>query len=75
MSAVSPAEYETRIHALEKLNATLAAEADRARPVIAAARVIASLASSSSIRSTRLRSREVVRLKQAISDYDASQPK
>lgn len=29
MVVISPAEYETRIHALEKLNATLAAEIDR----------------------------------------------
>ena len=37
MSAVSPAEYETRIHALERMNATLAAEVDRMRPVVDAA--------------------------------------
>lgn len=34
MSTISPAEYETRIKALEKLNATLAAEIDRMRPVV-----------------------------------------
>lgn len=34
MTTISPAEYETRIHALEKLNATLAAEVDRMRPVV-----------------------------------------
>lgn len=34
MSAVSPAEYETRIRQLERLNATLAAEIDRMRPVV-----------------------------------------
>lgn len=34
MSAVSPAEYETRIRALERQCATLAAEIDRMRPVV-----------------------------------------
>lgn len=37
MSAVSPAEYEARIRALERMNATLAAEVDRMRPVVEAA--------------------------------------
>lgn len=36
MSAVSPAEYETRIRALEKMNAILAVEVDRMRPVVEA---------------------------------------
>lgn len=36
MSTASPVEYETRIRALEKLNATLAAEIDRMRPVVEA---------------------------------------
>lgn len=36
MVAISAQEYETRIKALEKLNATLAAEIDRMRPVIEA---------------------------------------
>lgn len=39
MSTSSPAEYETRIRALEKQCATLAAEIDRMRPVVEAARV------------------------------------
>jgi hypothetical protein len=34
MSTISPAEYEARIRALEKLNAALAAEIDRMRPVV-----------------------------------------
>ena len=34
MATISPAEYEQRIKALEKLNATLAAEADRANSLI-----------------------------------------
>lgn len=34
MSTVSPAEYEARIRALERMNATLAAEVDRMRPVV-----------------------------------------
>lgn len=37
MSAISTSEYEARIKALEKLNATLAAEIDRIRPVVEAA--------------------------------------
>lgn len=37
MSVISPAEYERRIQVLEKLNATLAAEIDRMRPVVDAA--------------------------------------
>lgn len=37
MSTISEAEYERRIAALEKLNATLAAEIDRQRPVVQAA--------------------------------------
>lgn len=37
MSAISPTEYETRVKQLEKLNATLAAEIDRMRPVVEAA--------------------------------------
>lgn len=37
MSTISPTEYETRIKQLEKLNATLAAEIDRMRPVVEAA--------------------------------------
>lgn len=40
MSTPSPIEYETRIRALEKLNATLAAEIDAQRPVVEAARVL-----------------------------------
>lgn len=36
MSAISASEYETRIRQLEKLNATLAAEIDRMRPVVEA---------------------------------------
>lgn len=38
MATISPTEYETRIKALEKLNATLAAEIDRMRPVVEVAR-------------------------------------
>lgn len=34
MATISPSEYEARIEALEKLNATLAAEIDRMSPVI-----------------------------------------
>lgn len=34
MVAISAHEYETRIRQLEKLNATLAAEIDRMRPVV-----------------------------------------
>lgn len=41
MATLSPAEYETRIRVLEKLNATLAAEVDRCRPVVEAAQVLA----------------------------------
>lgn len=37
MSTISEAEYERRIAALEKLNAKLAAEIDRQRPVVQAA--------------------------------------
>lgn len=40
MSAISVQEYETRIRQLEKLNATLAAEIDRMRPVVKAAQVL-----------------------------------
>lgn len=36
MSTISPTEYERRIQQLEKLNSTLAAEVDLARPVIEA---------------------------------------
>lgn len=37
MSTTSPLEYERRIHALERINATLAAEIDRMAPVVEAA--------------------------------------
>lgn len=37
MSSPSPLEYEQRIRALERINATLAAELDRMRPVVEAA--------------------------------------
>ena len=36
MSTISPAEYETRIRQLEKLNAALAEQIDRMRPVVSA---------------------------------------
>lgn len=36
MSTTSPLEYGTRIRALERINATLAAEIDRMRPVVEA---------------------------------------
>lgn len=36
MSSPSPLEYEQRIRALERINATLAAEVDRMRPVVEA---------------------------------------
>lgn len=34
MSSPSPLEYEQRIRALERINATLAAEIDRMRPIV-----------------------------------------
>lgn len=37
MSTASPLEYEQRIRALERMNATLAAEIDKMRPVVDAA--------------------------------------
>lgn len=40
MAATSPAEYEARIRALERINATLSAEIDQMRPVVEAAQVL-----------------------------------
>lgn len=66
MSAISPTEYETRIKQLEKLNATLAAEVDRMRPVVEAA---------VEWKKYGLAESDNDELLEAISDYEESQPK
>lgn len=62
MTAISPAEYETRIHALEKLNATLAAEVDRMRPVVEAAIATIRADDSSTLSAQRM-------LREAVGEY------
>lgn len=65
MSAISPTEYETRIRQLERLNATLAAEIDRMRPVVEAAQKVCK---SAVIHASLLP------LQEAVSKYEESQP-
>lgn len=66
MSAISVQEYETRIRQLEKLNATLAAEIDRMRPVVEAAVEWKKYGLAESNNDELL---------DAINDYEESQPK
>lgn len=66
MSAISPTEYETRIRQLEKLNAALAAEIDRMRPVVEAA---------VEWKKYSLAESDNDELLEAITDYEESQPR